>query len=180
MVLVVATLTGCALGADDDLKPIEDADVRKTYNLASGDRIRVNVFGHPDLSGEFEIDADGTVTYPLLGAVRAADKSTADLKRQLTALLERDYLVDARVTVEVLNYRPFYILGEVASSGSYPYQPGLTVQQAVALAGGFTRRAVTSYVQIARPAGEGTVNLRADQDAKVLPGDTIRVLRRLF
>ena len=176
---LLVTLSACALGGGD-LKPIEEADVRTTYSLATGDRIRVTAFGYPDVSGEFEIDSDGTITYPLVGLVEAAGKSSSELKRDLTQLLAADYIVNPRVTIEVLTYRPFYILGEVASPGSYPYQAGMTVQQAIALSGGSTRRAVTSYVQVSRETGKETVKLRAGQDAKVLPGDTIRVLGRLF
>ena len=177
--LMVVTLAGCA-GGGEDLKPIESADVPTTYSLATGDRLRVSVFGHPDVSGEFEIDADGTITFPLLGPVDAAGKSVEQLKTHLAQQLDASYLVDPRVTVEVLNYRPFYILGEVGSPGGYPYQPGMTVQQAVALAGGFTRRAVTSEVTITRETDDGSVKLGAGQDARVLPGDTIRVDRRFF
>lgn len=183
-VLAAVALTGCAGDSSTPQRPetvpASEADVPEAYRLAAGDKLRVNVFGHPDVSGEFEVDGDGTITFPLLGQVRAADETVEQLKTHITRELDENYLVDPRVSVEVLNYRPFYILGEVQQPGSYPYQAGLTVRQAVALAGGYTRRAVKSEVTLIRPAPQGLAEMEAGPGAKVLPGDTIEIDRRFF
>lgn len=154
--------------------------IAATYRLASGDRIQINVFGHPDLSGEFEVDGAGNVTFPLLGPVRAGGQTVEALRGQIETDLNRDYLVDPSVTVEVLNYRPFFILGQVNAPGSYAYQAGMTVRQAVALAGGYTRRARTSSMQVIRQTDDGPQELEVDENALVYPGDTIEVERRFF
>jgi polysaccharide export outer membrane protein len=184
-VLVVAAcvvLGACSGSAarDTEVLSAENADVAKVYRLAPGDKLRVNVFGHPDVSGEFEVDGDDTITFPLLGQVVSSGRSLNELKEHIATELNENYLVDPRVSVEVLNYRPFYILGQVEQPGSYPYQSGMTVRQAVALAGGFTRRAVKSEVTLIRPASDGTIEVIADIDARILPGDTIEVDRRFF
>lgn len=150
------------------------------YRLGSGDRLDITVFGHPDVSGEFEVGGSGQVTLPLLGQVAATGLTVTELTDRIAAALDRDYLVDPQVTIEVLNYRPFYILGEVESPGSYPYVSGLSVRQAVAIAGGFTRRARESPVVVIRDTGNGRETVEVNLDAPVLPGDTIEIERRLF
>jgi polysaccharide export outer membrane protein len=176
-----ATLAACGGSTAKKTAPsAQAADVAEVYQLAGGDKIRIDVFGHPDVSGEFEVDGDGSITFPLLGKVAAAGRSVNELKDHIATQLDENYLVDPRVSVDVLNYRPFYILGEVEKPGSYPYQSAMTVRQAVALAGGFTRRAVRSEVTLIRPTDEGSVEMAADVNARVLPGDTIEVDRRFF
>lgn len=177
------------------------------YRLGTGDKLRVTVFGQPDMSGEFAVDAAGQVTVPLVGAVDAARLTVAELTKALTERLAKDFLVDPKVSIDVLNYRPFYVLGEVKSPGSYAYVVGINIRQAIAIAGGFNRRAKTSTVTLYRDSrtsqkGEVLTELdrqlvgqrfgerqthqlldeefEADLDAPVLPGDTIDVDRRLF
>jgi protein involved in polysaccharide export with SLBB domain len=150
------------------------------YRLNAGDRLNLVVFGQEDVSGEFQIDGAGNITMPLLGQVAAAGRTVTQLQNEITAALDRDYIVNPRVSIEVLNYRPFYILGQVNAPGSYPYSAGMDVRQAIAIAGGFTRRARTSTVKVIRQTAEGTVEIDAKPDAPVLPGDTIEVDRRLF
>ena len=150
------------------------------YRLGPGDRLDITVFGHPDVSGEFEVGGSGQVSLPLLGQVEAAGLTVIELKDRIAEALDRDYLVNPRVTVEVLNYRPFYILGEAKSPGSYPYVSGLSVRQAVAIAGGFTRRARESPVVVIRDTENGRETVEVNLDASVLPGDTIEIERRLF
>lgn len=154
--------------------------IAETYRLGSGDRLQILVFGHPDVSGEFEVDGAGNVTFPLLGPVAAGGRTVEEVRGQIEADLNRDYLVDPSVTVEVLNYRPFFILGQVNAPGSYAYQAGMTVRQAVALAGGYTRRARTSSMQVVRQTEQGAVELEVEENALVFPGDTIEVERRFF
>ncbi|MBO6781951.1 MAG: polysaccharide export protein [Alphaproteobacteria bacterium] len=150
------------------------------YRLGSGDRLAIGVFGHPDLSGEFEVDGSGEIAFPLLGQVQARGHTLEELTAIITDDLNRDFIVDPRVSVEVLNFRPFYILGQVNAPGSYPYVSGLNVRQAVAIAGGFTRRADQSEVVIVREIDDSDIKYAATPNAPVLPGDTVEVRRRLF
>lgn len=146
------------------------------YQLGTGDRVKVTVFGHTDLSGEFEIDGTGHISMPLIKNVEAANGTSRDLEQRITDLLSPDYLRNPQVSVEVLTYRPFYILGEIKQPGSYPYVNGMTVWNAVALAGGFTYRARTGYVVMRRNGQEQ----RVDLDSPVQPGDVIEVAERFF
>jgi polysaccharide export outer membrane protein len=150
------------------------------YRLGPGDRLKVTVFDHPKESGEFEVDSQGNVAHPLLGRVEARGKTLADFQNHLRTTLDEKYIVNPRVSVEVLTYRPFYIYGEVNRGGSYPYVVGLTVRRAVAIAGGFTRRAQKAPVLLVRDAPRGVRKLDRRLDEAVLPGDIIEVQRRLF
>lgn len=150
------------------------------YRLGPGDRLGINVFNNPDLSGEFQIDGQGRISMPLLGQVAAANLTVGELQNLLIQKFD-SFIVDPRVTVEVLNYRPFYIYGQVNKPGSYPYVSGITVRQAVAIAGGFTRRADEDSVLVIRYDETGErVEVESPIDAPILPGDTIEVERRLF
>ena len=150
------------------------------YYLGPGDKLNVVVFGHQDLSGEFEIDVAGYISLPLLGQVEAANRTVRELQGQLEERLDREFIVDPRVSIEVRNFRPFFILGQVNKPGSYPYQSGIDIRQAVAIGGGFTRRAAAATVTLIRRTAEGKLRYRATLDVPVLPGDTIVVERRLF
>jgi polysaccharide export outer membrane protein len=150
------------------------------YTLGAGDQIRIIVFGSEDLSGEFEVGPQGDIAYPLIGQVQAGGKTLRAVEEEIANRLKPDYLKDPRVNVEVLNYRPFFVLGEVRRPGSYPYQSGMTVVNAVALAGGFTYRAVEDEVLITRASDPSKQEMRADLNASVLPGDTIEVQERFF
>ncbi len=150
------------------------------YKLGSGDRVRVTVFGHEDLSGEFEVDGVGRLSLPLIQQVAAAGLSLRQLEGAITDALKPDYLKNPRVSVEVLNYRPFYILGEVNHPGSYPFVNGMTVLNAVALAGGYTYRARESKVVVIRTAETERTRQPAGPDTIVLPGDVIEVPERFF
>jgi polysaccharide biosynthesis/export protein VpsN len=150
------------------------------YKLGSGDKIRVTVFGHEDLSGEFEVDGSGNVSLPLIRNIKAEGLTPRELEQVVADRLSPDYLVNPRVSVEVLNYRPFYIYGEVTKPGSFPYVNGMTVINAVAMAGGFTYRARTSRVRIIRANDPSRTPQDADKDTPVLPGDVIEVPERYF
>lgn len=152
----------------------------EAYRLGPGDKLKITIFGHPQESGNFEIDGLGYLAYPLLGRVPARDKTVAQLTEYLKVELNRTFIVDPRVSVEVLNYRPFYIYGEVNRAGSYPYVSGLTVRRAVAIAGGFTRRAREAPVTLVREDRSGAMKYDAQLEVPVLPGDIIEVERRLF
>jgi polysaccharide export outer membrane protein len=149
------------------------------YRLGTGDKIRLIVFGEQDLGGEYVVDSSGYVRLPLIGQVQAAQMSLRQFESAVEARLKDGYLKDPKVSVEVTNYRPFYIIGEVNSPGQYPYVNGMTVLNAVALAGGFTYRAKTSRVYIRRNSKDGD-EIDAEQSAAVQPGDIIRVAERFF
>jgi polysaccharide export outer membrane protein len=150
------------------------------YKLGSGDKIRVTVFGHEDLSGEFEVDGSGNVSLPLIRNIKAEGLTVRQVEQAITERLSPDYLINPSVSVEVLNYRPFYIYGEVKNPGSYPFVNGMTVVNAVALAGGFTYRARTGRVRIIRSGDASRTPKDADKDTAVLPGDVIEVPERYF
>ncbi len=174
--LVLAFLFVASLAIGSAHAQVETTD----YYLGPGDKLNVTVFGHTDLSGEFEIDSSGFISMPLMGQIKAADRTVRDLQEQLEARLDREFIVDPRVSIEVRNFRPFFILGQVTKPGSYPYQSGIDIRQVVAIGGGFTRRAHTDAVLLIRRTSEGKIRYRATLDVPVLPGDTIEVERRLF
>ena len=145
------------------------------YRLGIGDKIRVIVYGETDLGGDFQIDATGAVRMPMIGQVRAGGMTAHDLENNIRAALAAGYLNDPRVAVEITTYRPFYIVGEVLKPGEYPYANGLTASSAVALAGGFTPKAVESVLYI-RHQGESIEQRVAANDAVLVrPGDVVRV-----
>lgn len=154
--------------------------VSPEYRLGPGDKLKITVFGNQDVSGEAVVDPQGKIAIPLLGQVQAGGLTVADLQKSVTDALNKDYIVDPKVTVEVENYRPFFILGEVNKPGSYYYIAGLNLRQAVAIGGGYTRRAKTSEAIIHRITGKGEDTITADPETLIFPGDTIDVPRRLF
>ncbi len=152
-----------------------------TYKLSSGDVIRVLVYGEPDLSVEQTRLTDaGTFSYPFVGEVKAQGRTVAELERVLTNALRGDFLVDPRVSVSVLEYREFYISGEVKSPGGYKYQPGLNLRRAIALAGGLTERASVKRITVLRDQDLQRKPQRVTLDEAVLPGDTINIEQGFF
>jgi polysaccharide export outer membrane protein len=154
-------------------------ELTSSYRLASGDRVRVTVFRHADLSGEFALDGAGNFAMPLIGEVKAYGLTTREAEQRIAERLSDGYLVDPQVSVEVLNYRPFYILGEVRAPGAYPYVNGMTVLNAVALAGGFSYRAKQDEFVLQR-GGSNTGSIEVAGDASLLPGDIVTVQERFF
>ncbi|CDZ94240.1 polysaccharide export protein [Pseudomonas saudiphocaensis] len=151
------------------------------YQLGSGDVIRVSVHGEPDLSfDEIRLTDAGTFTFPFIGEVDANGKTPGQVRSLLTDALKDGYLVDPRVSVSVVNYREFYISGEVKLPGGYPYQPGLTLDRAIALAGGLTERASTKRMTIVRGSENGRSAEKATMDTLVRPGDTINIDEGFF
>lgn len=150
------------------------------YKLGVGDKVRITVFNEPTLSGEFAVSADGALALPLIGNVAVAGKGPAEIGTQVQAKLADGYLREPRVNVEVITYRPFFILGEVKAPGQYPYVNGLTVLNAIATAQGFTPRSErhTAFIRRAGSAAEEPFDLTPD--LRVLPGDTIRLGERYF
>ena len=152
----------------------------KDYRLGADDHVKVTVFGEDSLTGDFAIGSTGTVSMPLIGEVHAAGLTVADLRDAITNDLASGYLKDPKVGVEVSVYRPFFILGEVMKPGTYPYTNDLTVQNAVATAGGYTYRANTKKVFIKREGENEEREYPLNGTVPVAPGDTIRVGERLF
>ena len=153
----------------------------EAYRLGSGDEIRVTVFGEKDLSGTFVLDGKGTISLPLIGEVKIGDLNLRRAENEILSKLQEGYLKQPRVSLEVLNYRPFYILGEIRSPGSYPYVNGMTVLEAVVVAGGFTYRAKKEKMEVQRGEdGAAKEKLELPADARVQPGDIIRVEERFF
>ena len=151
------------------------------YRLASGDIIRISVFGEPDLSfEEIRLNDAGTFSYPFLGDVHAGGRTAGQIEQQLSERLRDGYLVNPRVSVSVAAYREFYISGEVQKPGGYPYQPGLTLNRAIALAGGLTERASLKRVTIVRGDGDRRARERPALDTPILPGDTITIAQGFF
>jgi protein involved in polysaccharide export with SLBB domain len=150
-----------------------------SYRLGSGDRVRVIIFRHEDLSGEFALDGAGNFAMPLIGEIQAYGLTTRELEQRIVDKLKEGYLVEPQVSVEVLSYRPFYILGEVKSPGSYQYVNGMTVLNGVALAGGFSYRAKQNDFLLQR-GGSNTASRPVGGDTPILPGDIITVQERFF
>lgn len=156
------------------------AELANSYALGPGDRLRIIVFGHEDLSGEFDVDGTGTIAPPLVGNIQAQGKTVRDVEKTIADRLSPDYLRNPNVSVEVMTYRPFYIFGEVNNPGSYPYVSGMTVVNAVATAGGYTYRARQSSARLTRATDTTRTPETVDRDTPVLPGDVIEVPERYF
>ena len=150
------------------------------YVMGIGDRIRLTVYGEDDLSGEYEVNSTGVMALPLIGAIKATGTTLREFEEAVRQKLKAGYLNDPRVSVQVTNYRPFFILGEVSKPGSYPYVNGMSVLNAVALAGGYTYRADEGGVTIRHASDQTKEEQRAREDAVVMPGDIVRVPERLF
>jgi len=150
------------------------------YVLGTGDRIRLTVYGETDLSGEYEVGSTGVVALPLIGDIPVANQSIRAFEQAVRSKLSEGYLRDPRVSAQVINYRPFFILGEVSKPGSYPYVNGMTVINAVALAGGYTYRADKGGVTVAHASDTEKKDVSVSEEAVVMPGDIIRVPERFF
>lgn len=154
--------------------------LEESYILGTGDQIRLTVFGEEELSGAFEVDGTGHISLPLIGQVRAGGQGILSFEKQVTNAYADGYLVAPEVRVEVMNFRPFYIVGEVNNAGQYPYMSGLTVLNAVAIAGGYTPHARKKKIHITR-AENGTEHLLVVGEKELIqPGDLIEVKERLF
>ena len=171
-----ATPAWSAPGDSAEASPPEVAD----YRLGSSDKIRVIVYGEESLSGEFLVSGNGKISLPLIGEVQAAGLTVNAFQEEVQTAFRSGYLKEPRVSVEVLNYRPFYIMGEVTKPGEYPYTNGLTVLNAVATAGGFTYRANKGRVFIKRSAEGDEHTYPLTSTTTVAPGDTIRIGERFF
>jgi polysaccharide biosynthesis/export protein len=150
------------------------------YRLDAGDRLRVVVYGQDGLTNTYAIDAGGSITMPLIGAVAARGRTPAGLASEISAKLRNGYIRDPSVAVEIEAYRPFFILGEVAAPGQYPYVPNMSVESAVAIAGGFSPRARRDRVTLTHADNSGPTRVEVPLGTSVSPGDTVLVGERWF
>ena len=150
------------------------------YQLGSGDKIKIQVYGEDGLSMETKLTDAGTILYPFLGEVRVAGLTVGQLADRIVEGLKGRYLVDPKVSVSVLEYREFFVNGEVKSPGAYPYQPGLTVQKAVSIAGGFTERASRSNITLLKENDANATPGKVDLSSPVSPGDVLTVEQSFF
>ena len=155
------------------------------YLIGPGDRLNITVFAHPDLSVEAVVDGAGRISMPLIGVIDANSKTIAQVRDEITAALDKNYIINPRVNVEIINFRPFYILGDVNKPGSYSYIEGMTIRMAVAIAGGFNFQSEDlwdqySMVTVFHVNDPDKQQVTVKPGDLVLPGDTIEIERRLF
>ena len=150
------------------------------YTLDSGDRLRVVIFGQDGLTNSYVLDASGDIAMPLIGSVAARGLTTDQLSARIADLLRQGYVRDPHVAVEIEAYRPFFILGEVAAPGQYPYVPNMSVESAVAIAGGFSPRAQRDRVTLTHTDNSGSMRVEVPLGTSVSPGDTVLVGERWF
>jgi polysaccharide biosynthesis/export protein len=177
---LVPLLGSASCSTGSSLPPLAEGSVGP-YRLAVDDQVRIITFGQEQLTGQFRVNDRGQIAVPLLGAISASGLTSSELERQIEQeLKQKKVLLDPSVSVEVTSYRPMFILGEVAKPGQYPYEPGMTVLTAVAIAGGFTYRAQTNYASLLRTVNGHSVEGRVPRGMAVLPGDVITILERYF
>jgi len=176
MGLCAIALAGCA---DWSPAPLA-ADANEPYVLDSGDKLRILVFGQEALSNFYAVDASGKITMPLIGAVTARGISAESLSQAIAVRLRQGYVREPRVAIEIESYRPFFVLGEIATAGQFAFVPGMTAENAVAIAGGFTPRAYRSQVELHRAINGRVMRATVALDYRVRPGDTIVVSERWF
>ena len=176
---LAAGLAGCAPGRE---LPFLPAGPPNSFQLGVADQVRVITYGEEQLSGTFRVGDDGTIAVPLLGDVKAQGLTTRRLADRIVAELKgRNLLREPSVSVEILSYRPVFVLGEVAKPGEYPYQPGMTLLTLVTVAGGFTYRAVEDYASVVRTEdGQEAAKGRLLPEAFLKPGDVVKVYDRVF
>jgi|SRR5580704_12739536 len=180
--LAIAVLTGLALAGCTRTQGLlaPAPDPAAPYTLDAGDRLRVVVFGQDGLSSSYAVDPSGKITMPLIGAVPARGLTTVEVGQAVAAKLQQGYVREPHVAVEVEAFRPFFVLGEVTTPGQFPFVPNLTVEGAVAIAGGFSPRALRGPVEVHHPGDGGIAVGAVPLNYPVRPGDTIVVAERWF
>lgn len=178
LAVAVTAVAGCTSNAPAP-RSFQEATIQP-YRLDSGDRLRISVFEQPSLSNTYTVDQAGYVAFPLIGQVAARGQTLPALEGAIAARLRQGYLRDPDVTIEVDRYRPVFVMGEVGRPGQYSYVPGMTAQNAIAIAGGFTSRGNQRDVDVTRKINDRVITGRTTITAPVLAGDTIYVRERLF
>lgn len=161
---------------------VQSAPADDQYTLAAGDKLHVIIFGEETLTGDYVLTSAGNLSFPLVGNIPATGRTVEQLQTTLAKALGDGYINNPRVSIQVVSFRPFYILGEVNRPGEYPVSTGLTIQQAVASAGGYTYRAnkMRIFLKRANDTQERLVDLRRQPNLVVRAGDTIRITERHF
>lgn len=177
-IALVAGLAGCA--GYQPPSPAFHKALNEPYRLDSGDKVRVTVFEQESLTSTYAVDKSGYVSMPLVGTVPARGQTPNELEATIAAKLRDGFLRDPDISVEVETYRPFFIMGEVTQGGQYSYVPGMTVQNAIAAAGGFTARAEQKSVDLTRQVNGKIASGRVLISDPIQPGDTVFVRERLF
>lgn len=178
-VTVASVLSGCAT-AYRPPSPAFHEILQQPYRLDAGDRLRVTVFEQDALTNTYVVDKAGYIAFPLVGAVPARGHTVKEIESNVAQKLAQGFIRNPDVSVEVDRYRPFFILGEVTTGGQYTYVPGMTVQNAIAIAGGFTPRANQDTVDITRQINGKVLTGRVPITDPILPSDTIRIRERIF
>lgn len=179
LVLTASALMSSCTSYRPAPKAFNEATIQP-YRVDSGDRLRVTVFDQKDLSTTYSVDQAGYISFPLVGAVPARGRTLQELEGQIAAKLKQGYLRDPDVSIEVDRYRSIFVMGEVGQPGQYTYVPGMTIQNAIAVAGGYTARANQSNADVTRKINSSVLTGRVNISNPVLAGDTIYIRERLF
>lgn len=177
--LAATTMLGACTTYQPAPKSFQQATIQP-YRLDSGDRLRVSVFEQTGLSNTYTVDQAGYISFPLIGQVAARGQTMVALEGAIAAKLKQGYLRDPDVTIEMDRYRPVFVMGEVGRPGQYSYVPGMTAQNAIAIAGGFTPRGNQRDIDVTRKINGRSITGRTSISSAVLAGDTIYVRERLF
>lgn len=178
--IAFSMLSMTAVAGAQEAAPATAASSVSVYRLGPDDKVRINVYGEDALNAEYTVGSDGNISFPLIGMVPATGRTVSELQALITRQLAEKAINDPKVSIDMVQYRPFYILGEVQNAGQYPYRTGMSVMAAVATAGGFTYRANEKTVMIQRFGETSEKSYRLGPQTIVQPGDTIRVKERFF
>ncbi len=182
--MAAASLAACAESSITPSAQISGAtktvELSRVYRLGVGDKVKLTVFGEQELSGTYEVNASGNVPLPLIGELSAQGRGINDFRDAVRQKLSQGYLTNPKVSVEIVNFRPIYIHGEVRSGGEFPFKNGLKLRDAIAVAGGYTYRANEAFVILVREGAAQQVKVAMPGDIDVLPGDNIRIPERFF
>ena len=180
ILFLLFAFTACA-SPGSGLRPIDDMSKAASYHLGAGDRVRVIVFGMVAISNVYSVGDTGAISMPLLGAIQAGGLTASELEERISARIVQEQLRrDPSTNVQIEQYRPFFVLGEVQRPGQYPYVPGMSLKTAVAIAGGFTFRAEEGYASVTRTVDNEVIEGRAVPTTPIRPGDTIYVYESWF
>ena len=180
LLVFIAGCSSVSVSEQSSSDNLQVMDKTSVYTLGSGDLLKITIFNQENMSGEYQVNGKGDVSLPLIGAIKVKGLTLTQVEDRLKNKLQPDYLLNPRISLQVMNFRPFYILGEVADPKSYPYVDGMTYLNAVAIAGGYTYRAKKGYVFVVRGNDSERNEIKLGTDQKVMPGDTIRVDERFF
>ena len=178
-VLAGACASPTAISGPEFLSKESSTSLQRVYRLGVGDKLKLTVFGEDNLTGAYEVNALGQVSMPLVGELAAKGLAIHEFRDAVARKLADGYLKNPKVSVEMTNYRPIYVHGEVKNAGEFQYKNGLSLRDVVAMAGGYTYRADQSYIYIGRE-DEPDAAVKLPADVPVLPGDNIRIPERFF